>query len=66
VPSAGCGCIDHVALEGQDYDRFGERLRSLGIAHWCNDVPAAGLKQIFITDPDGICLELNFRTAEGT
>ena len=28
-----------------------------------NDVPQMNLRQIFVNDPNGITLELNFRTA---
>jgi catechol 2,3-dioxygenase-like lactoylglutathione lyase family enzyme len=63
APSMGCGSIDHVALECLDYERFCARFVEWGIDARYNDVPMARLKQIFVTDPDGICLELNFRSS---
>jgi len=36
------------------------RLKSRGLEHRLNEVPAAGLRQIFVLDPNGVLLELNF------
>ncbi len=37
------------------------RLDHLGIAHRANHVVGIDLKQIFVRDPNGILLELNYR-----
>jgi catechol 2,3-dioxygenase-like lactoylglutathione lyase family enzyme len=55
------GPIDHVALDCSGYDEMIARLASLDIAHRRNEVKAANLRQIFITDPNGIVIELNYR-----
>ena len=57
----GTGAIDHIALECSDYDGMRAGFERAGVAIVCNDVPAASLRQIFLSDPDGVTLELNFR-----
>jgi catechol 2,3-dioxygenase-like lactoylglutathione lyase family enzyme len=59
----GSGSVEHVALECDDYDRTLKRCRELGVEARLNEVPQNKLRQIFIKDPNGIILELNFRGA---
>lgn len=58
------GAIDHIALDSSGYDAMIERLTTLGVAHRCNDVASIDLRQIFVRDPNGVLLELNFRTGQ--
>jgi catechol 2,3-dioxygenase-like lactoylglutathione lyase family enzyme len=62
TPANGTGPLDHVAFNGNDqnYAALIERLRQRGLPHHPNDSPAIGLRQIFLTDPNGLKLELNF------
>lgn len=60
----GTGELDHVAFEANDLDAMRERLRENGIAFRETIVPRDRSVQIFIKDPDGVCLELNFPPAE--
>jgi len=57
----GSGAIHHVALEAFDHDAMTARLDRLGIAYRRNHVEAIGLRQLFVHDPDGVLLELNYR-----
>jgi catechol 2,3-dioxygenase-like lactoylglutathione lyase family enzyme len=57
----GSGSIHHVAFDCVEYQRVAEQLERSGIATQHNHIAAAGLRQIFIQDPDNILLELNFR-----
>lgn len=59
----GSASIEHVAFACQDYDAVRDRLGRHGLEMRFNDVPQMGLRQIFVNDPNGITLELNFRTA---
>ncbi len=59
----GSASIEHVAFACHDYDAVRERLRRNGLEMRFNEVPQMGLRQIFVNDPNGITLELNFRTA---
>ena len=57
----GSGAIDHVAFECADYDGMLSRIQSRGLKCSQSDVPSINLRQIFVKDPNGITLELNFR-----
>jgi len=60
-PLKGSGAIDHIAFQCEDYDTLAGRLRAAGLDFHENAVPQAGLRQIFVEDPNGVTLELNFR-----
>jgi catechol 2,3-dioxygenase-like lactoylglutathione lyase family enzyme len=53
------GAIDHVAFGADDYEEISERLREAGVETIENEVPAAGLRQIFFEDPNGVRIEIN-------
>lgn len=53
------GAIDHVALTCADFAGMIRRCEELGVAHRVND-GQFGLRQVFVTDPDNVVLELNF------
>lgn len=55
------GAIHHLALACTDFDDTLARLASLALPHRVNAPPGRDFRQIFITDPDGVMLELNFR-----
>lgn len=59
----GSGAIDHIAFEGEDYDAFRAHLEQSGVDFKARDVPEISLKQLFVTDPNGITVELNFTVA---
>ena len=54
------GALHHVALNCTGYDEMIMRLHAHGRDHQVNEVRAAGLRQIFTLDPNGVLLELNF------
>jgi catechol 2,3-dioxygenase-like lactoylglutathione lyase family enzyme len=55
------GAIHHVALSCSGYDAVLARLEQRSLNHHINDVPQMHLKQIFVAEPGGVLLELNFR-----
>jgi catechol 2,3-dioxygenase-like lactoylglutathione lyase family enzyme len=61
VPASGGAAmrIDHIAFTATDYVEAAERLERGGIAATRNAVPAAGLRQLFFADPDGVRIEVN-------
>lgn len=59
-PAPGTGALDHVAFNGDNYEELRGRLQANGLAFHPHDSPAIGLRQIFLEDPNGLKLELNF------
>jgi len=60
---AGTGSIDHVAFAGSDIEAMRARFRATGVAFRERVVPDLNLEQVFIEDPNGVTIELNFPTA---
>jgi catechol 2,3-dioxygenase-like lactoylglutathione lyase family enzyme len=56
----GTGELDHVAFEGRDLTGMRQALAAQGIPFREAIVPRDGVTQLFVADPDGITLELNF------
>lgn len=65
----GTGAVDHVAFFATGLAATLERLRAQGVACRERTVPLLGLHQVFVDDPNGVVVELNFpaeeRTAQG-
>jgi catechol 2,3-dioxygenase-like lactoylglutathione lyase family enzyme len=60
----GTGALDHVAFFATGLAEMVERLRSQGIAPRQRTVPALGLHQLFLDDPNGVVVELNYPASE--
>ncbi len=58
--AAGTGTIDHVAFVGSDVAAMRERFRAAGVPFRDRTVPSMNLEQVFLEDPNGITIELNF------
>jgi len=54
------GTIDHVALTCSGFEATKQRCEELGVPYRVNDRQFGDLRQIFITDPNDVALELNF------
>ena len=54
------GSIDHVALSCEGFADMLQRCEELGLEHSVNDRKFGDLRQIFVTDPNNVKLELNF------
>lgn len=57
----GSGAVHHVALACADFEATRDRLKSLQVEFTETDYPRFNLRQIFVTEPNGVLLELNFR-----
>lgn len=57
---AGTGNLDHVAFFARDYAGMRQRLVDRGMTFREAVVPRDGTRQIFVKDPDGLTIELNF------
>lgn len=60
----GTGPVDHIAFNGTDYAGTLARFRELGQSCSQNIAPGGGPRQLFLDDPNGVKLELNFPAAE--
>jgi catechol 2,3-dioxygenase-like lactoylglutathione lyase family enzyme len=60
----GTGAIDHVAFRATGLAATRGRLTKLGHSIDERTVPGQGLHQVFLRDPDGVKIELNFAAAE--
>jgi catechol 2,3-dioxygenase-like lactoylglutathione lyase family enzyme len=59
-PGAVTGAVHHVAFRCRGFDATIERLQQMGKEYRVNDLAHVGLRQIFVSDPNNINLELNF------
>ncbi|MEM7569128.1 MAG: VOC family protein [Pseudomonadota bacterium] len=55
------GVLHHVAFECEGFEEMHSDLEMRQAAFHVSELPAISLKQIFIEDPNGVLLELNFR-----
>ena len=60
------GWFDHYAFAACDVTATRARLDAAGVAYEVDEVPARGEVQLFLTDPAGVGVELNFATAQVT
>ncbi|MDE2463343.1 MAG: VOC family protein [Alphaproteobacteria bacterium] len=60
--SSGGGAADHVAFRGRNAAEVTDRLSARSIAFRETRIDAIGLHQLFVRDPNGIMIEVNFRT----
>jgi catechol 2,3-dioxygenase-like lactoylglutathione lyase family enzyme len=59
--ASGTGPFDHIAFNAEDFDEVLARLELHGVRPGRNDVPGANLRQLFLTDPNGVKIEINVR-----
>ncbi len=65
VPAHSTGAVDHIAFTGEDYDEIVARLEKCGVNFSRNDRPGTGLRQLFLSDPNGVKIEINVRASQG-
>ena len=61
----GSAAVDHLAFLATDLADMHRRLQQAGLAFRERTVPSLGLHQLFVEDPSGITIELNYPAAEG-
>ena len=61
-PDDHSGRLDHIAFRCTDPDAMRARMRAHDMPFQETAIPAFGLLQMFVRDPDGLQIELNFRT----
>jgi catechol 2,3-dioxygenase-like lactoylglutathione lyase family enzyme len=57
----GTGALDHIAFNAVGCAEVKATLISHGIEFTENEVPGAGLTQLFLNDPNGVKVEINVR-----
>jgi catechol 2,3-dioxygenase-like lactoylglutathione lyase family enzyme len=63
--TSNSGVVDHIAFLATDPQAVSERLKLMGVAGRKRYLPAVSLFQIFVQDPDGLTIELNFHGITG-
>jgi catechol 2,3-dioxygenase-like lactoylglutathione lyase family enzyme len=61
---SGTGSLDHIAFAATGRDAMLERCRRHNVSYFERAVPILGLRQVFVKDPDGVTIELNFPASE--
>jgi catechol 2,3-dioxygenase-like lactoylglutathione lyase family enzyme len=56
--------VHHVAFASRDFNGMKARLQSKGMAFDTRQVPGGELWQIFVRDPNGVMIELNYEAAK--
>lgn len=60
----GSAAVDHLAFLATDLADMHRRLKRAGCVFRERTVPGLGLHQVFVDDPSGVTIELNFPVAE--
>lgn len=60
----GGAAVDHLAFAATDLAAMRRHLRALGVGFRERTVPTLGLRQLFVEDPSGVTIELNFPAGE--
>ena len=63
-PASGSGAFDHIAFRAKDAESLISRLKAKGYPFRERKVPDMDLFQVFVEDPNGITVELNYWAAE--
>ena len=62
----GSGAVDHVAFFATGLAAMRSKLAGMGVTARERTVPGLGLHQLFVTDPSGVVIELNYPAAEAS
>jgi catechol 2,3-dioxygenase-like lactoylglutathione lyase family enzyme len=58
------GVVHHVAFASRGFDGMKQHLKSKGMPFEARQVPGGDLWQIFVNDPNGVMIELNYEAAK--
>jgi catechol 2,3-dioxygenase-like lactoylglutathione lyase family enzyme len=64
VQKPDSGVVHHVAFVSSGFRNMKQRLHAKGVTFEAREVPGGDLWQIFIRDPNGVMIELNYETAK--
>jgi catechol 2,3-dioxygenase-like lactoylglutathione lyase family enzyme len=57
---SGTGAIHHVAFVSRGFEAMKQRLDARGVAFHTSNAVTGDVAQIFVTDPNGVVVELNY------
>lgn len=60
--TSGTGRLDHIAFLADDWPDLRARCQAAGVTYAERIVPGLGLRQVFLSDPSGVTVEVNFPT----
>jgi len=60
APGPRSGALDHIAFRGTDHEAMMKKLEGLEVDYEHNVAVGGRLHQLFLQDPDGIVVELNY------
>lgn len=60
----GSGAVDHIAFFADGLSAMLEHLKQCGVEPRQRTVPSIGLHQLFLDDPNGVVVELNYPAAQ--
>ena len=60
----GTGTFDHIAFSATDLGKMLQQLKQKKVAHRERTVPDLNLHQVFLDDPSGVVIELNYPANE--
>jgi catechol 2,3-dioxygenase-like lactoylglutathione lyase family enzyme len=64
APGSGTGALDHIAFAATGREKMIERCHRHHVKFFERAVPILGLHQMFIKDPNGVMIELNYPASE--
>jgi catechol 2,3-dioxygenase-like lactoylglutathione lyase family enzyme len=56
----GSGSVDHIAFVASDWPGMRQRCDALGVPYRMQRVPSLNFIQVFLVDPSGVTIELNY------
>jgi catechol 2,3-dioxygenase-like lactoylglutathione lyase family enzyme len=59
----GSGSVDHIAFRATDWPATRRRFDALGVPYRVQRMPSLDQIQVFLTDPSGVTIELNFHSS---
>lgn len=62
----GSASVDHIAFQATDLPEMLRKLEAVGLPYRERTVPGLGVHQLFVEDPSGVTVELNFPAQEDT
>ncbi len=62
---ASTGALDHIAFFASDWQTWRRRLEASQVGFTERFAPVLGVRQVFLADPDGVTIELNYPESGG-